>query len=107
MSAYYADFFDILITIIGVDELSAFQGITVYPNPATGGSDVIVVLPNQTENLRYEVYSMDGSLVAAEESAEMQDLSIRIPTAGLSAGMYFIHLHDGADRAVLKLQVAH
>ncbi len=96
-------------TIITTDipENSIFGNVSIHPNPADEYAvlnlnnkvrgDVIISVTDMTGNM---VYNKRFDLVE-------QTNSIRIQTANLPAGMYFVNLQSANDKASMKLIIKH
>lgn len=77
-------------TAVGIEEqASAVRSMQVYPNPSLG-SDVEIVLDvvGNVQNTKLVVYNMVGERIRTSTVRGLQSRTV-LPTAELSAGLYF------------------
>ena len=98
------DFFSINI-IVSVNELDAAHDVLIYPNPAVSGKDIYMEWKNMPTGLNVDMYNASGALVMKKGAASASQNRILLETAGLSAGMYFIHVNSDQGRAVFTVNV--
>jgi hypothetical protein len=102
------DHFDINTIIIGIEENGhTLTLLTVYPNPVSAGQNVTIQLAEQLPGkVNMQIYTLSGQVVRTEQFNELASDILTVNTAGLAAGMYFIHLHADGAQAVFQLEVA-
>ncbi|NNK55261.1 MAG: T9SS type A sorting domain-containing protein [Flavobacteriaceae bacterium] len=70
--------------VLGTEQMEHQQGVTLYPNPA---NDLIYITGND-DSLDFEIYSMQGSMVAKGKADE------EINVSHLPSGIYIVKLFD-------------
>ena len=103
--AEFVDYFSIAITTVGLDENDLFGEAKLYPNPVTGGMDVIVEFKSLLNNVQYRIYDQNGRL-NAESITIQQANQINVSTIDLAEGMYFMHISSEDANRVFKFEVA-
>ncbi len=103
-NALYEDFFDIQVGV-GVAELGG-QTVTVYPNPAIAGHDIIISMAQIPADLVLQVYDANGALMDAQTKANQSGNQLEIDTKNFAAGMYFINLTSVEGSVNFKVQVS-
>lgn len=80
--------------------------VVLYPNPTEGTNTTLVYNLDNTTKAAYAIYDMAGKMIDNQVLNGTAGLhTIQLPTAGLTAGLYFVNLTvDGASKA-LKLVV--
>lgn len=86
---------------VGVQEISTLQA-SLYPNPAN--QEVTIVTPEQG-NLHYEVVNAVGEVLQSNTLA-IQGNRVKLNTASLAAGMYFVKLNVDGKQSVQRLMIA-
>jgi hypothetical protein len=99
----YADFFDINITGVSIEERE-FANLNVYPNPVQSGQ-LVRIRPEGAKINEVQIISANGALIALNQSQSQQNEVILIETAGLSSGIYLIRLLGDKEVSTLRLQV--
>lgn len=79
-------------TMVATDDLTAGEGIRVYPNPVTGGP--LNVSLNRVETGDLILYSSSGQLVARWPLTEANN---QLTLPGLPNGMYLLELRAGSE----------
>lgn len=85
--------------LTGTQELDFKEEIEIYPNPAL--ERVTISLENPLQDVRLELYNINGQLIQFKEFAFMQQEELDI--SNLATGVYFIQLQSGRKRKTLKL----
>jgi hypothetical protein len=86
------------------------NGLTVWPNPAKSGGDVWISLHNEStssQSLRIEVLdgrgrSISNQLLVTQGSGS---IPVKLPTEGLSSGLYFIQVTGEGTRYQSKFML--
>jgi hypothetical protein len=99
-----ADHFDIDFTYVGVEEYDLGL-LNAYPNPVVSGDDFVVIMNNVPETFELQMYNMSGQVVFFEKMTRSSNSQIRLSSAGMAAGMYFVHIHSDNGQSVFKLDV--
>ncbi len=78
-------------------QTAAEGGLTIWPNPAKSGGDVWVALKTEStsqQSLRIEVLDGRGRSISSQMMVAQGNLAvpIKLPTEGLSSGLYFIQV---------------
>jgi len=85
----------------GINELSAFAAISIYPNPVNGNLN-IYLNGDELKDVTVNVFDISGRMVYTEKiSARAGEANTIINTESYSKGMYFVQLVT-ADEAVTK-----
>ncbi|CAH1000404.1 hypothetical protein LEM8419_01557 [Neolewinella maritima] len=90
--------------VIVVDAGGSSTAITLFPNPATG-SEVTLQLGNDwnTERVTAQIFTVSGQLVTEIRAAG--NTRLKLPTAGLQAGVYAVRVSDGGHTVTQRLTV--
>jgi len=99
-----ADHFDINFTYVGVEEHDLGL-LNAYPNPVVSGDDFVVTMNNVPETFELQIYNMSGQVLFFEKMTRSSNSQIRLSSAGMAAGMYFVHIHSDNGQSVFKLDV--
>ena len=101
----YADFFDIDINPVGVNENENF-GVSIYPNPVTSG-DVLTIRmdnPDMVESL--DIYGANGELVRQIPIlAGTLQQQIAVQTNEMAAGNYTIAIQTAEGVSILRFNI--
>lgn len=95
-SDYYSD---TSCVITEVREIYGMTGIRVYPNPAR---EFFWLKASGVQNAEATIHDLSGRVVYR---GVLYDETTRIPTAGLSPGMYLVYVQDERGTAVRKIVV--
>lgn len=88
---------------VGVSELSQETNLSVYPNPTTGITTVIVELSLNTES-QIEIYNLSGSLVQSERLIVTSgDTKQQIDISNLPSGVYLLKVSSNNISKTIKL----
>lgn len=90
---------------VGVAELGD-NVVTVYPNPAMAGQNIIVAMSQIPADLSIQMYDLSGKLIEAYTQKSLAGNQIQIQTSNLASGMYFIKLISADGNATMKVQVS-
>lgn len=92
----------------GVASLSGLAHMKLYPNP-TGGDVMLEFDAAQEGNVAVAILDVQGKAVvpAVNKSVLQGKNSIKVNTAALSNGIYFLKVSDGSSSANIKLTVMH
>ncbi|MFN0031165.1 MAG: T9SS type A sorting domain-containing protein, partial [Flavobacteriales bacterium] len=81
------------------------QTVTIYPNPALAGKDIVVAMNQIPADLVLQVYDANGALVEAQTKANQSGTQMMIDTQNLAAGTYYINLSTAGNSVSMKVQV--
>jgi len=95
---------DTLGNVIGLDELTAAPGMSIYPNPAADRLE-ITVDQLRSGDARVVAYDAAGRLVQVLFEGWWSAGRQQLQWSGLSAGAYWIAVETGETRTVLPLVV--
>lgn len=87
-----------LITL-STEDFQQISNIAVYPNPA---SDVIYIMNNNSTQLAYDLYNVQGQRVLSEA---IPNVNSTVNVSNLNAGIYFLRLHDGASNSSVTKRI--
>lgn len=95
------------IVATGMSESAIFNGLTVRPNPADEYA-FIEFSNSMDQEVVLSLSDVAGNIIRTRtiHLDEMQN-TIKVETATLSAGMYFINLHNAKENVTIKLVVKH
>lgn len=91
-----------------INEVQGIQSLNIYPNPANTQINVVMTLDNNAE-VSYQLTDVAGNTIAAQP-AEVRSSGVNnftINTASLSAGVYFVNITAGTQRASKMIAVMH
>ncbi|MBE9468575.1 MAG: T9SS type A sorting domain-containing protein [Bacteroidetes bacterium] len=91
-------------TDVGVNELSLFERIEVYPNPNTGRF-MISINSNNSENIVVELVNIQGQKVYRNEMKNVTNSVENIDISEFAKGIYYIRVNNGTDVAIRKVVV--
>ena len=80
-------------TSINNTQTSEFELVNIYPNPASDELNILVALPEKTQNAELLIYDLVGQKVKAVKVKSSDHLVLRKGT--LQSGIYFCTLRDG------------
>ena len=84
-------------TSIGVQELPALQGVTLYPSPTNGPVEIRLDAPGK---MNVEVFNALGKLV---KTASFNGNRTTLDLSGNAAGIYTVRVSDGARANVQRI----
>ncbi len=84
----------------GINEATAFDRISIYPNPARSGFWINNILPN--ENITVQLTDPLGKIIYTKIVSGEKEQFINVE---LSQGVYFVSLIDGTRKAVKKVVI--
>lgn len=85
--------------VTGVQELGLTEEIQLYPNPAL--QEVTIKVEKPLQDVRLELYNMNGQLVLLKEFTFLEQEKLDI--SNLAIGVYFIQLQLGTETKTIKL----
>ena len=85
--------------ILSVNELEEFIEFNVYPNPA---SEVINISVNKVVEAIVSVVDITGKVV---KTSSLNGLSTTVNTAGLTNGVYYVTISNGASTSTQKVVI--
>jgi hypothetical protein len=91
------------INVIGLDEASALQGVSVFPNPASDNVHISIENPDVTK-MDVQIVNAVGQLVFTGNYVDGQRL-ISIPTDKMEAGVYIVSLSSNNKVAKQRLVI--
>lgn len=97
--------FTVSITL-GLDEMSALNTATIFPNPTSTNATLAIEL-TETSDIAIEVMNMNGQIVQAfnNETLTIGAHEFTINTVDFAEGMYFTVIRSGNATKTLKLSV--
>ena len=90
-SGYNGEFLDDLYAyrlVLGVDELSKYDELSVYPNPANNAFNIAV----DPQDIEAQIITIDGKDVTARLDIDKSVSGFHIERGALPAGNYIINL---------------
>lgn len=95
----------VICPLVGIEESSSTQSLSVYPNPAQ--SILNVVLPNikSREAIQFSVLNMLGAVVKYEVKNFDQNNRYELDVNDLSQGIYFLQVQTSEGTLLQKIQV--
>lgn len=93
---------------VGVNDVTALNGVSVYPNPFNLTTTVELNLLS-TDEVVVEMFDMTGKLVSSQNQGTLAAGKHFIPVNGanLADGMYFIKITAGTSVSTQKVSIAH
>jgi hypothetical protein len=83
---------------------NSITDVFVFPNPIKQGQLFTVQLPNGMQLASYEFLDMQGRRIHESKPSQIIENSIAVDF-GLSAGVYFLALHSGAQSYIVRVQI--
>ncbi|MEN8928210.1 MAG: T9SS type A sorting domain-containing protein, partial [Flavobacteriales bacterium] len=103
---FYVD--DININnIVGLDELDALTGVSIFPNPMTNQATIELDLKKDAE-VNVSVINAVGALVhqvASKQSVSQGNTQFKFSKNNLSSGVYFVNIEVNGTRQIKKLVI--
>jgi hypothetical protein len=93
---------DIASDILSVSNISFSETLSIYPNPASSYFNISV--SETLENVSVGIYDVMGRAVSSRNFS-MFETNERISTEGLSKGMYFVRVSNGAFQTTKKVLI--
>ncbi len=93
-------------TTLSVDEISALNSLSVFPNPANDKFSVALDMA-QSENVSMDVLDITGKVILSKDLGTLgigQNLQM-LDVSGLEAGIYLVNITVGTNQATTKLSV--
>ncbi len=93
---------------VGVNDATALNGVSVYPNPFNQTTTVELNLLSNDEVV-VEMFDMTGKLISSQNQGTLAAGKHFIPVNGanLADGMYFIKITAGTSVSTQKVSIAH
>lgn len=94
-----------IVICTAIEEIGQIPGLSIYPNPSNGFITIEIQqseIPIHTNQLKYELYSMDGQLLQVRNLNSTVDA---IDLSNVGAGIYFLSILQGSNQKVFKLLV--
>lgn len=102
----FSDFFDIAITLVGIDEEDPFfSEAKLYPNPVHGGMDLTLEFKQQLGNVSWEILDQNGRLVSNSLNSMSSGTRLTIPSNNLANGVYLLLVKSNEANKVFKFEV--
>lgn len=92
------------INVIGLDEASALQGVSVFPNPATDNVHISIENPD-VRAMDIQIVNAVGQVVFSGSYVDGQRL-ISVPTDKMDAGVYVVSLTSNNKVAKQRLVIS-
>ncbi len=83
-------------TLTSTEELSAFQDLSVYPNPSEG----VFYLPESARDLNMAVFNSQGQRLGITNTASSR---LEVDLSAYPDGIYWLRFNDGNQSKTLKL----
>ena len=95
------------VNTVGVNTLSLSTDFEVYPNP-TSNQLFIEYTPERNQNVKVNIFNQLGQSVYTNEVQSPSDINqkLNINTGNWPAGIYMIHLDNGAEISTRKVSVS-
>lgn len=92
-----------LETCLGIEEMAAAaSAFLLYPNPTSG--DTYLYNPMTTDKMTLQLFDALGQLIQEQTWMATAGETLRLPTAALPSGVYFLRLQQGTQQQFLRLQ---
>jgi hypothetical protein len=93
---------------VGINDQTALNGVSVYPNPFSETTTVEVNLLSNDEVV-VEMFDMTGKLVSSQNHGTLAAGKhlLNVNGANLADGMYFVKITAGTSVATQKVSIAH
>lgn len=95
--------YDVVASVADASAIPTADAFTVQPNPADGGSEIVLGMPVRA-GLRLEVLNDMGQLL---RTLPVRDRRLHLDAEGLRNGVYLLRLTDGTTRWTQRLVVTH
>jgi Secretion system C-terminal sorting domain len=93
---------EVLVTLIGVDELQSVANLTVYPVP-TSEALTISFATAAVESLQFNVYNAVGQIVMSQNvKSSIGTSQVEWNVSGLAQGVYQLEITNGGARTTSK-----
>jgi len=89
---------------LSVLENNSIEAIALYPNPATGNSQLVINSDNAT-TVTVDVTDLNGRLVSSFDKKVNGLNNITIPSESFVKGIYIVKINSGKQLQQLKLVV--
>lgn len=96
-SFYYIDSVSLIPVILGTNDNSLEDQLSVYPNPTH--DDITIELSNNHSNVTIKLYTIMGELIFKKN---INNQLLKIDMSGLSTGIYLLELTDSQSNRVVK-----
>ncbi|MBL4655088.1 MAG: PKD domain-containing protein, partial [Bacteroidia bacterium] len=94
----------ITLFAIGIEDVSIFNGIQIYPNPSSGV--VNIKFENKsTEKLLYAVYNSLGQKILIEKEISSLENIIQLDMSSEPKGIYYLKLETDNETVIKKLTI--
>ena len=91
-------------TVVGLNELSYSQSLSIYPNPANTN---MIIESSGFENAEWTIYDGIGRTVKSGLNSSQHLSKLKVDVSALSSGVYFVHMTKGRNIEVRKFTVQH
>jgi hypothetical protein len=89
--------------VLGVKEVSVLNSnVNLFPNPSNGHFSVITTFPN-AQTVDVTVYDIFGQTVYFNKHDSIKQTVIDVNLNNQAAGIYFVEINNGKEKAVKKL----
>ena len=99
-----SDRIEVVVNVVGVEEIEALNSLNVYPNPAVDQLNVQLDL-NSNVALIVELSDITGRTVFTKQNTANGVQNIQIPVQQLAAGMYNLEVTIDGQRLSRKVIV--
>ena len=90
--------------IVGIDELSGFEDVNIYPNPTSHTINVKIV-SELNEHINFQIYDMTGRLISSENVYVAGDYIYTKDVSNLAKGFYTMKIHTSKGKSIQKFIV--
>ena len=91
--------------LVGVDEQTLAQGISLFPNPANEYVQLQIDLPEVLPNVQVRLLNVLGAEVLRQDIGNVQAQTVKLPVAHLPAGTYLLQLTSGSLQLSRKIVI--
>lgn len=90
--------------ILGVDENSGIENVTVYPNPTSSVINVALT-SSLNEDVTFQIIDMMGRVISTENVNIAGDYTYTANTSDLSKGIYMVNVITSKGKSIHKFVV--
>lgn len=90
------------VGVSGIENISAFKAVTVFPNPTKDNLTVLIDVSKDTEVIA-ELYSLEGKLIEAKTKLENNNINFNFNLSEKSKGVYLLKLMTAEGEMIRKV----
>ena len=91
----------VAITIVGIEENTLFNHVSVYPNPNIG--EFSISFENYTGEVNIEVVDVTGNLVSSSKENVKSNVSFKVDLRSSASGLYFVKVSGEYDTNTIRV----